>query len=93
MPPKPVGGWSSQPVDARAFRSLPTQNALDPAPVITATRSSGSAANKSKARDNSRCAGGCSAFSTSGRSIVTVRTGPSRATRQCWNCSMRRQRE
>ena len=65
-----------------AFRSAPAQKA-PPAPVSTHTRMAGSLSTWSHALRSSASMGPLSAFRTSGRFIVTTRTGPRRSMSRC----------
>src|SRR5204862_1986597 len=81
-PANPVAGRGPRRPAACTLRSLPAEKARSPAPVMMPTHSSGSAANSFHTASNSQCASLCSAFMTSGRLIVTMRSRPSSATVQ-----------
>ncbi len=67
MPAKPLRGMRGIPCIAVHLRSLPAEKAFSPAPVTTATRMSPSSAKSFQQASSSSCAGGWSAFITSGR--------------------------
>src|SRR5665213_3484596 len=81
-PANPVLGLGPRRPAAWTLRSLPAEKARSPAPVMIPTQSSGSAANSFQMPSNSQCASLCSALSTSGRLIVTMRSRPSSSTLQ-----------
>ena len=84
MPAKPFGPLGRRRPAACTFRSLPAENARSPAPVMMPTHRSSRAANSSHTVASSSFASACSAFSTSGRFSVTMRTRPSSCTMQYW---------
>ena len=88
MPAKPFGPFGRRRPAACTFRSLPAENARSPAPVMMPTHRSSRAANSSHTAASSSFASACSAFRTSGRFSVTMRTRPSSCTMQYW-CVMR----
>src|SRR5262245_31049535 len=90
MGPSPSGATRrprSVPTD---FRSAPAQK-VPPAPQSTATRASASASNARKASASAAAPGPSTALRASGRSRMTVVTGPARSTRTATPASARAQ--
>src|SRR4051794_17992246 len=73
------GGWPEIRAPTSRSRSAPAEK-LPPAPVMIATRSSGSASSRSQASHSRTSTSGLKALRFSGRFSVMVRTWPSRST-------------
>ena len=78
--PSPSGATRFGSPAAIAFKSAPEQN-VPPAPQSTATRASGSASKARKESASDSAADRSTALRTSGRSRMTVVTGPCFSTR------------
>ena len=80
IPPKPLSVIGNSPV-ANAFKSIPAEKALSPAPVKMTTQQSSSASSSSSAPPRAWAVAKLIAFRASGRLIVRISMCPLRSLR------------
>src|ERR1039458_7500800 len=78
MPPKPLSVTGNSPA-AKAFRSMPAEKALSPAPVKITTQTSSSLSHESSASPRAMAVARLMALRASGRLMVRISTCPRRS--------------